>query len=118
LLVTVPFTSAFAASGCQKLGSGFTTIWSSPLSKYRTEIFHSDGGNLKVCVIANKKTTVDITLYEYDPNNPDDKIANTTYVSGGLCVTYSVAKYVDGDNKKAEVYVASKNHNIGIDFYD
>jgi hypothetical protein len=120
IALSIPFTSAFAASGWQYIGDGNVIIWSSTLGKYKTPTFNSGGGYIKICVNipGHNETTADFTLYEYDESNADEKIEYTTYLSDGLCTTFYVDNYVDGDNNKAELYVASKYKGTIVSFYD
>ncbi|MCM3316695.1 hypothetical protein M3603_08390 [Rummeliibacillus stabekisii] len=85
---------------------------------------YSGGGNLKVSVTATKygKTpTVKYKLMEYDPSNADEVIGTRT-VNGSDTHTFDVRKYVDGDNKKAEIYIkfydANMQCGIDVDIWD
>jgi hypothetical protein len=103
--LAIPFTSAFAASGWQKLGT-FT----------ESKVFNSGGGYVKVCAHV-PVGLVEFTLYEYDPDNADDYVT-TTYLGDGSCETIYVDKFVDGGNNKAELYYKSSSDGTSVTVYD
>jgi hypothetical protein len=105
IALAIPFTSAFAASGWQKLGT-----------YNESQVFNSGGGYVKVCAHA-PVGILEFTLYEYDPDNADDYV-DTLYLGDGSCQTVNVAKFVDGSNKKAELYYKSSSDGTSVTVYD
>lgn len=103
--LAVPFTSVFAESGWQKLGT-----------YYESQVFHSGGGYIKLCAHA-PVGILEFALYEYDPDNADDYVT-TTYLGDGSCQTIYVDKFVDGTNNKAELYYKSSSNGTSVTVYD
>ncbi|MYY84882.1 MULTISPECIES: hypothetical protein [unclassified Streptomyces] len=64
---------------------------------------------MKVCVSTREQGAKLYGLFEYDPGSSanDQQIGtNRKQVAGG-CETWDVSGYVDGSNKKAEVYLST-----------
>lgn len=116
--LAVPFTSVFAASGWQYIDRVHITTWNSTLNKYKSPIVHSGGGYVKVCAIVSSSTAKDFTLYSYNPGSGNDKKIGSIYLKNGQCTQWYVAPYVDGSNKKAEIYLASSYGIAGADIWD
>jgi hypothetical protein len=116
-LVT-PFTSAFAAAGSWDYLGSKNFYYSSNAAGNITDYVNSGGGNFKVC--SNTLVTNLVVLYEYDPGSGnDDKIGYAYLGGGGDCEIFSVGKYVDGDNNKAEIYAWTADSQISsVKFYD
>lgn len=64
----------------------------------------STGGYLQFCVTAGSLSTY--KLYEYDPNDADEYVGEVSLTPGG-CASMYVDPYVDGDNRRAELYVGT-----------
>lgn len=103
--LAIPFTSVFAASGWQKLGTF-----------KENQRFNSGGGYIKVCA-HSPVGILEYSIYEYDPDNADDFV-KTVYLGDGDCAKISVAKFVDGSNKKAELYYTSTSSGTSVTVYD
>ncbi|MTT31079.1 hypothetical protein GMB86_03495 [Terrilactibacillus sp. BCM23-1] len=95
------------------------------LKKYRndyTKNYSSNGGNFKICISGlQRDNAFAVMVYEYDPAAYDKRIA-TFIVNSNSCYSFSTSKYIDGDNRKAEVYfkINSPNYeqNVTAKFYD
>ncbi|MFD2616548.1 hypothetical protein [Terrilactibacillus laevilacticus] len=95
------------------------------LKKYRnvyTKNYSSNGGNFKICISGlQRDNAFAVMAYEYDPAADDKRIA-TFIVNSSSCYSFSTSKYIDGNNRKAEVYfkINSPNYeqNIIAKFYD
>lgn len=77
----------------------------------------SGGGDFMVCL--NSGPTTYYYLYEYDPDNADEYVGYV-YLRAGQCGVFrSIGDYVDGDNKRAEFYVAKNSGGTAsVDFWD
>jgi hypothetical protein len=86
---------------------------------YYSHEVKSSGGNFKACIETSTNGRELYGLFEADTNSSHEKIGSSrTQVAGG-CETWDVSAYVDGDNNRAEVYVAttdSKAYNVR--YYD
>lgn len=108
-------TSAFASSGWDYVGA-------STFVK-QSVVVNSTGGDFKVCQTSGKGGNV--ALWENDAGaNPDDSVEGFMtpgrYLAPGQCAVWDVRDMVDGDNKKAELYVvkAGDGNSISVKFYD
>ncbi|MGA8941920.1 MAG: hypothetical protein WB502_04280 [Thermoactinomyces sp.] len=77
----------------------------------------SGGGDFMFCLNSGPSTYY--YMYEYDPDNADEYVGYV-YLRAGQCGVFrDIGKFVDGNNKKAEFYVAK---NVGgtahVDFWD
>ncbi|QNP74882.1 hypothetical protein IAG44_39295 [Streptomyces roseirectus] len=80
----------------------------------------SHGGEFHACVTTSWSGSADYALYEYDESNSDEKVGSTrTQIAGG-CETWNVGAYVDGDNNRAELYLATNDPGSQklVTFYD
>lgn len=112
IALTIP-SSAFASttSIVQPLGAGeWDYVGSDGVTLYvyttvSTKDFSSGGGDFQVRVRnVDSNNSYAIGLYEMDPDNPDD-LVGTARGYGNENFTFNVRNYVDGSNKKAELYV-------------
>lgn len=117
LLVLLVFpTSAFA-------GAGEWDYVGSSTFHSQSVVISSGGGNFKACNRSN--VDAEVKLWESDPGlNPDDSVNGGFMVPGQTlyandCLIWDVRDAVDGDNKKAELYLTKQGTStIKVDFYD
>ncbi|MCW1929523.1 hypothetical protein [Bhargavaea beijingensis] len=101
--------------------SGWDYVGSSNFTK-SSIIIYSTGGDFKACQTSGKGGYV--ALWENDPNNADDAVEGFMspgrYLEPGRCAVWDVRNFVDGSNKKAELYLvkSSDGNRIYVDFYD
>jgi hypothetical protein len=58
-------------------------------------------------------------LYEYDPDNADDRVGYVYLYSGACGAFRNIGGFVDGDNKRAEFYVYKDfGGTATVSFYD
>ncbi len=114
IVLATPFT-AFAALTYKG------TYAFSPNSDYtalKTKVISSDGGDFKICPSA--LVSKYYTLYEYDPDNADDKVG-TVLIGGGGCYTFKdVGKY-DPAGNNPEFYVVTstyQGYGTSVTVYD
>jgi hypothetical protein len=84
---------------------------------FTTNHVKSGGGDFAICL--EDATSAGIfTVMEYDPDNADDKVREV-YLSEGACsILRDIGGYVDGDNNRAEFYVATAGILGTIGFWD
>lgn len=111
-VLATPFT-AFAALTYK----GYYSFNSSG-TNYKTKVISSDGGDFKICPSA--LVAKFYTLYEYDPDNPDEKV-DTVIIGSGKCHTFKgVGKY-DPAGNNPEFYVVTSTYQAygtGVKVYD
>lgn len=138
MALSIPFSTAFASESVSNedvtsenvatqgvttngvvspLGAGEWDYLGSSTFTTSSAIAHSSGGDFLVCL--NSGPSGYYNLYEYDPNNADDRVGYV-YLTPGDCGAFrSIGGFVDGDNKKAEFYVyKSFGGSATVSFYD
>lgn len=90
---------------------------------YYSYTVNSGGGDFKICVTTGSSSDHLYGLFEYDPDdnglNSDEKIGSSKPLSNGDCATWSVGAYVDGDNNRAEIYVATEDSKVqSVKYWD
>ncbi|MCH5584837.1 hypothetical protein MK805_07600 [Shimazuella sp. AN120528] len=113
--IAIPFSSAFAGSWDYK---GNYSFHYNSTHGYVTDIVYSTGGYIKFCPSQWGTSVKSYTVWEYDPDNPDDKIASFDFVSNGECKTVYVNNYVDGSNNRAEIYIATDGYLASSTYVD
>jgi hypothetical protein len=102
--IATPFSSAFADDLTYK-GDFYFSASANSYGYYTTAYTNSGGGLFKFCP-QNFSGTQVFSLYEYDPDNPDDLVDRVS-LSSGNCAILSVDSFKDGSNGYAELYVAT-----------
>ncbi|GAA3540073.1 hypothetical protein [Streptomyces osmaniensis] len=90
---------------------------------YYSYTVNSGGSDFKICVTTGSSSDHLYGLFEYDPDdnglNSDEKIGSSKPLSNGDCATWSVGAYVDGDNNRAEIYVATEDNKVqSVKYWD
>ena len=116
IAIVTPFSSAFAGSW-DYLGN-YSFHYNSSAGRYVTNIVNSTGGYFKFCTSQWGTSVKSYTVWEYDPDNPDDKIASFDFLSNGDCKTIYVDNYVDGSNKRAEIYISTDSYLASSTYVD
>jgi hypothetical protein len=102
---TLSAAPASAAAGWQSLGNSDFYL-DADGSGCHTKKFYSGGGYIRVSYYRpghpDNKTS-HVRVYEYDPNNADDFV-HEFFPYDGQAFVIDVDRFVDGDNKKAEIY--------------
>lgn len=111
---------ASVSAGASIMGPGeWDYVGSSTLSYVSSGVYasgyvHSGGGDFLVC--ASRGNYYD--LWEYDGGHSTNDYVSTKWISAGGCTPWrDIGNYVDGDNKKAEFFVAA-SASANVDFYD
>lgn len=119
LAISISGATSASAADWDDLGYG-SFQWSSSGGSYLTRTVQSGGGYFKICVSSNDDTAT-YTIWESDPDNPDDYVGSYNLGWGG-CATHYVQSFVDGTNGQAELYVETRSQDAGEDvdihFYD
>lgn len=92
----------------------------------QSKTFYSGGGNVKILIKQpgiGPGFTWQYKLVEDDPYTFDDTVADFRLPNGAGTyeVTYNVSSFVDGDNKKAELYLkklTNPTYSVGSEWYD
>jgi hypothetical protein len=108
--LVIPFSSVFAADLGNYLGE-YTLRYNSTLNAYTTSTVSSVGGKFKICVTSsNTASSFNYELYEYDSgttgSGKDDYIGSV-FLRSGQCYWWYITNYIDGTNRKAELYIRS-----------
>lgn len=119
LALSISGATSASAADWDYLGNSFFQ-WNSTSGSYLTKQFQSTGGYFKICTTyGSPKATY--TIWEYDPDNADDWVGSYT-LGSEACATHYVQSFVDGDNRRAELFVETNNETVGaneyIEFYD
>ncbi len=122
--LVIPFSAVFAADGANYIGT-YTMTYSSTLHAWKTPVVSSVGGKFKICVTSsNTASKFNYELWEYDPGTTgsgrDDYIGDV-FLSSGQCYWWYVTDYIDGTNRKAELYIrtyADIPSGTKVKFYD
>jgi hypothetical protein len=119
LALSIYGATSASAGGWDYLGSSYFH-WKPTSGSYLTASFKSAGGYFKICTTYDSPKAK-YTIWEYDPDSSDEWVGSYT-LGSDACATLNVQGVVDGDNKRAELYVATTNeavgHNEYITFYD
>jgi hypothetical protein len=117
--LVIPLSSVLAASGWQWIDYVYITTWSPTFKKYKSDVFKSGGGYIKACFDVASTSAKDFTLYSYNPGSGNDKkVGSTIYLKNKQCAEWYVKPYVDGSNKKAELYFISTSGLSGANIWD
>lgn len=88
-------------------------------NEYLTCIKYSGGGNVKFAAYPPSGRWQCFNLYEYDPGSGNDRwILSHCLGYGRHSVAIPVGKFVDGKNKKAEIYISAGERNTYVKFWD
>ncbi|CAM5371156.1 hypothetical protein GCM10010261_11840 [Streptomyces pilosus] len=119
IVVSISGATSASAADWDYLGNSYFQ-WNSTSGSYLTKKFQSAGGYFKICTTYGTPTAT-YTIWEHDPDNADDWVGSYT-LGSEACATHYVQSFVDGTNKRAELYVETKNGTVGandyIEFYD
>ncbi|MGM0884594.1 MAG: hypothetical protein ACQEXQ_26600 [Bacillota bacterium] len=128
IICVIPFSSANAASEdtvapttvnaeITPMGAGEWDYLGSSTFVNSSAIAKSSGGDFLVCLESGPSGYYN--LYEYDPDNADDKVGYV-YLYPGACGAFrSIGGFVDGDNQRAEFYVYKAwGGTATVSFYD
>ncbi|MCW8384481.1 hypothetical protein [Streptomyces justiciae] len=90
---------------------------------YYSYTVNSGGGDFKICVTTGATSDHLYGLFEYDPDdnglNSDEKIGSSVALGNGDCASWHVEAYVDGDNNRAELYVATQDSKVqSVKYWD
>ncbi|MCQ6562835.1 hypothetical protein [Paenibacillus mendelii] len=133
LALAIPFSTASASGkdGAEKTAASVSVVrangdvvtpmgageWdylgqrSTSSSENPSNYVHSGGGDFKYKVVSGPSGGAWYQLREYDPNNADDIITDPNGYSyfylytGDTLIYRGISGAIDGDNKKAELYV-------------
>lgn len=109
--LTLPLVTAGPASagpGWDKVGSTKLVAPHAKPSYYKSEqIGPSAGGSFKVCFSPSGGESY--AMYEYDAGSSDEKVGVFQAGKDGCIVANNISKFVDGSNKRAELYVTTKS---------
>ncbi len=120
LVFSVPLSTALAADGenvISPMGAGEWDYLGSSTFVTTSAQAKSAGGDFLICLESGPSGYYN--LYEYDPDNADDRVGYV-YLYPGACGAFrSIGGFVDGDNKRAEFYVYKAfGGTATISFYD
>ncbi|MFD6149105.1 hypothetical protein [Streptomyces sp. NPDC060243] len=102
----VSVSSASATAGWQSLGNSY--FYATSGSSCHTKHFSSGGGEIRIGYWrpGDTESIDDLKVWESDPNNPDDFIGTIRMMDGWAPKQINVGIFTDGDNGKAEIYIA------------
>lgn len=88
-------------------------------SHYRTKPVKSAGGDFRACITTSSTTKEFYHLYEEDGEVYNPKLV-TSVEGAGCWVFRDIGDYVDGDNDRAEFYIAADNDSemLRVHYYD
>lgn len=99
-------STAKATAGWQSIGEDHVYVaWDLWAKESTSKVIYSGGGNVRVCGYDdNRGATTKVYVEEVDESgNPSENVTSFTNNFYYGCKSFSVDKYVDGSNKKAEL---------------
>lgn len=101
--LVVPVSSADAGGNGEWDNLGFYYLtYNSTYGFYDTANVKSTGGSVR---IMSNDAYITAELWEYDPGSGNDDYVGEEYLFGWEKKYFNVEKFVDGSNKRAELYV-------------
>lgn len=119
--LSVPFTSTFAAAGVWDNMGTYTMKFNTGANRFLTPIVNSTGGDFKFCANNSLPGVNTYVLWESDPDggyDNDDWVGTVKLYNGDCAIFRSIGRFVDGDNKRAEFYVAALSYSARISMWD
>jgi hypothetical protein len=107
VVLLIPLSSAFAEAGWQYYG--LDTFHKNSAGNYVSDVYTSDGGEIRICAATYK--TISYKAYEYDPDNADDYVGSYT-LSNGQCHDFYVEGFRDGSNNAPEIYFSVGSYSL------
>ncbi|SHE88038.1 hypothetical protein SAMN05444392_104104 [Seinonella peptonophila] len=114
--LVIPFSSVFADSAGWQVLTSEKVHYNKTLDSYITGVDNAHAsGYIKVCNWSDGGRY--FYIKEYDPDKADNWITYA-YLGKNGCNSWNIQDYVDGSNKKAEIYIQTSNSNSWFIIYD